>query len=82
MGSAMAIGAAPVDPQDLNQDSKGQYSKGMVAPHRHGPASVRLLHFDGTAEVDKWAGYAIAAAHPPATPTSSTGVTVTSVAGS
>jgi Peptidase A4 family len=78
MGPAMAIGAASADDaQDLNRDSKG-----LVTPHRHGPASIRRLHFDGTAEADNWAGYAIAAATPPAKPTDPTGVTVTSVTGS
>jgi hypothetical protein len=73
MGSAIIIATLPVEAQD---------TQGMVAPHRHGPASIRGLHSDGTAESDNWAGYAIAAATPPATPTSPTGVTVTSVTAS
>jgi hypothetical protein len=80
MGSVMVIGAMPVNAEDLPQD--GQNSKGMVTPHRHGPASIRHLNFDGTADAENWAGYAIAAATQPATPTSPTGVTVTSVTGS
>jgi hypothetical protein len=80
IGSAIAIGAMPVYAEDLHQDS--QDSKGIVTPHRHGPASIRRLHFDGTAEANNWSGYAIAAATPPATATSPTGVTVTSVSGS
>jgi hypothetical protein len=90
MGSGMAIGVIPVAAEDLNQDSqdskgpdtKGPDTQGMVTPHRHGPASLHRLHFDGTAEAYNWAGYAIAAAIPPANPTSPTGVTVTSVTGS
>jgi hypothetical protein len=73
LGALLAVGTEPVKAQD---------TEGMVAPHRHGPASLRHLHSDGTAEADNWAGYAIAAATPPATPTSPTGVTVTSVTGS
>ena len=73
IGSAILIAALPVGAQS---------TEGMVAPHRHGPASIRHLHSDGTAESDNWAGYAIAAATPPTTPTSPTGVTVTSVTAS
>jgi Peptidase A4 family len=77
MSSAMAIGGIPVKAEEINQDNQR-----MVTPHQHGPASLHRLHFDGTAEALNWSGYAIAAATQPATPTSPTGVTVTSVAGS
>lgn len=79
-GSAMVIGSIPANAEDLNQDNQNR--REMVTPHRHGPVSIRHRHFDGTAEAYNWSGYAIAAATPPATPTSPTGVTVTSVAGS
>lgn len=48
-----------------------------VAPHRHGPASIRHVH-DGTSDSDNWAGYAVAAT----TAMSATPVSVTYVSGS
>jgi hypothetical protein len=80
MGSAMAIGAISVNAEEINQNI--QDNNRTVAPHQHGPVSIHRRHFDGTAEALNWSGYAVAAANAPATPTSPTGVTVTSVAGS
>lgn len=50
----------------------------MVAPHRHGPASIHHLKEDGTATSGNWSGYVIAAAPGSA----ATSVSVTSVSGS
>ncbi len=60
----------------------GGQNQGILTPHQHGRARFRHLRSDGTADAYNWAGYAVAAATPPATETSPTGVQVTSVTGS
>ncbi len=54
-----------------------------MTPRQHRKVSFRALHQENAnAEAYNWSGYAVAAATPPATATTPTGVKVTSVSGS
>lgn len=53
-----------------------------MTPRQHRKVSFRAMHENGNAEAYNWSGYAVAAATAPATPTTSTGVKVTTVSGS